>query len=491
MQTVRGSIYMAAATIVSHPVGLISMVFLARLLDPKDFGAVALAMVLFATARLFSDLGMSAAIVHSPRASKTIAFHGFVINATASLALFGLVNINPIAFANFLGNPQIVDILKVLSLFILLDSWATVPEALLRKEMRFERVSQSIAIGNILENICGVGLALLGFGVWSLVYGRLFGALVQLLIVWFACPGWDWLIPKRLNWTIMRELLVYGLYSTSGGFMNFFNSNWDDWLVGRVFGTALLGFYDKAYSITNGVIVNLNRQVVNSVLLPSYVRIQNDKDRLARAYLKGLTISTIFMAPLSMGVFAIAGELVAFVLGEKWIPMVPALEIFAFMALARPMAGTTSPLFRAMGRPDFDFRAGVFLTVVMAPMVFFLLGQGITGVAFAVTASYILSFFYNVYQVNSLLPGTGTKMISAVISPLAASAIMILAVYLAKVPLVQIIGEEHDLMMITSMVLVGAVSYLLPIFLMQRELILELIQLLRSVFVRKRTQFVH
>ena len=252
----------------------------------------------------------------------------------------------------------------------------------------FGKLSGASIISNFFEKGITVGLAFLGFGLWSLVYGYLAAALINLILLWIACPGWEWLKPKPWNSRVMKELFQYGGQSTGSGFMSFFNSNWDDWLVGRVLGPASLGFYSRAYSLTNQTIAGFNRSVLTGVLFPSYTKIQDEKERLSRFYIKSLGIVALIMAPIAMGIFIISAEMIPIVLGEKWLPMVTTLQIFAFMGLVRPLAGSTAPLFQATGRPNYNFRVGLVMAAVMIPLVFLLLNWGIEGVALAVAAAY-------------------------------------------------------------------------------------------------------
>jgi len=477
---------MAVATMGSRMIGVVASVFVARLLHPRDFGAVAMAMILVSITKLFSGLGLGNALIHSRLDKRKIAFQAFVVTVLASLLLFLIVNAAPSFFAALLGDPEVTPVIRWLSALIILDALSLVPTALLKKEMMFEQVSKSVLISEALYNGVALGLAFLDFGLWSLVYAQLANSLTKLLIVWIAYPGWDWLIPKHWDWGAMKSLLRYGIQSTGSSLLSFFNSNWDDWLVGRVLGSTSLGFYTKAYSLTNKTIAGFNRSVINSVLFPSYSKIQDEKERLSRFYIKSLSMVALIMAPLSMGVLIIAAELIPILLGEKWVPMVPTLQIFAFMALVRPLAGSTAPLFQAVGHPDFNLRAGLVLLVVMAPLMFLLLNRGIAGVAVAVTVSYAVGFVYNIYQVHKVLPGTASKMVPAILPALFASCTMMLGVQLSKAPLLRFAGGQYNWVSLGAMIAIGAVIYILTAFLVQRALILETVRLLMSVFKGRR-----
>lgn len=473
---------MATATMGSRVMGIVASVFLARLLDPQDFGIFALAMILVSTTKILSGLGMGNALIYSRLDKRRIAFQAFVATILVSLVAFLIINANPSFFAALLGDPEVVPVIRWLSTLILLDGLALVPTALLRKELMFGQVSKSVLVTEVSYYGVALGLAYLGFGLWSLVYARLASSLTTLLVVWVVCPGWDWLIPKRWDWGAMKGLLQYGIKGMGSSVLSFFNSNWDDWLVGRVLGSTSLGFYTKAYSLTNKTIAGFNRTVISGVLFPSYSKIQDEKERLSRFYIKSLGMVALIMAPLSMGVFIIAAELVPIMLGEKWVPMVTTLQIFAFMALVRPLAGSTAPLFQAVGHPEFNLRAGLALLVVMGPLMFLLLARGIAGVAVAVTTSYVVGFMFNVYQVHKVLPGTASKMVPAILPAMFASCTMMLGVQLSKAPLLRFAGGQYDWVSVGAMVAIGAVIYALTAFLVQRALILETIHLMISVF---------
>jgi O-antigen/teichoic acid export membrane protein len=309
-------------------------------------------------------------------------------------------------------------------------------------------------------------------------------------VVWILCPGWSWLIPRRPDWRVLKGLLGYGIQSTGSGFLTFLNTNWDDWLVGRVLGTTSLGYYSKAYNVSNKGIVGFNRSVISGVLFPSFAKIQDDRERLTRVYLKGLSMVALIMTPLSLGLLVIAPEMVPIVLGDKWIPMVATLQIFALMAFVRPLAGSTSPLFLGVGRPGLNLRVNLVLLAAMVPLVLLLLDRGIEGVAVAVVASFVVAFFYAVYEVNRFLPGTAPKMGLAILPAVVAGCIMVVGVQLSKAPLAHLSGGEHNLFTLGAMIAIGALLYIATAFLMQRTLILETIDLAMAVFKgRKRMAF--
>lgn len=473
VKTARNSLVMGAVTVVLRPLDLIVSVILARLLDPGDFGLVSLAMVLVTTSNLFTGLGMAQAVIHSQEERRKIASHGFVLVMVAGLLFFLLVQAASLPLAGFLGDERTAPILRALSYMILVQALGLIPLSLLRKELQFERVAISAVLADLFSSAMVLTLAWLGYGLWSIVYASVLKTLVNSVLYWLFCPDWDWLKPLPWDWQAARNLWQYGFKTMSNGLLSYFHTHWDDWLVGRMLGAQALGFYSQGYNFSNSTISNLSRNVISNVFFPSYAKIQQDKERLAKAYLKSVNLVLLVTTPMALGLLLIAHEIVTVVLGAKWLPMVPALQIFSFMILTRPISENSAPLFQAVGLPGYNVRAGFVLLAVMMPLAFLLLNQGIAGVAIAVAVSHFVGMAYNVYQMNTILPGTAKQTFKRAVPVLVAGASMMLAVQLVKMVLIAQIGGVAHWGALSILIGTGAVAYLAVVVLTQRALVQE------------------
>lgn len=475
--TARGTLATGSVAMMMRVFNVVSMVFLARLLEPADFGLFALAMLLFSTANMFVGLGVDSALIQSKLGKERLAFPAFLLTATMSLLLFLVTFFGAPLWARVLGDPLVEPVVRWLSALVLLEGMASIPSALLRKDLSFVSLSRARFLSQVIDTGLTLILAFAGFGVWSLVYGRLGGVLARALLLWIACPGWSWLVPRRLEREVVGELWRYGVKTTGAAAIHFFNYNWDDWLVGRMLGSTALGFYSKAYHFATNTVEGLNTTVISGVLFPAYARIQDEKQRLYQVYLKSLRLVALIMVPMAMGVLVLAPEAVPVFLGEKWTPMVVTLQIFAFLAIIRPFSASTSPVFMGIGRPDLNFTAGVVVAVVMVPLAVVLLGWGIAGVAIAVAASHVAGLGYNLVQMNRLLPGIVPKMALAVLPASAGGCVMMLGVQLSKAPLLYLAGGEPNLVTVLALILIGIVVYVLLAVWLQRSLVLEAMDL--------------
>ena len=193
--------------------------------------------------------------------------------------------------------------------------------------MLFGRVSSLGLVQQLTYTFVALGFAVFGFGVLSLIIARLVSGSVKTILSWILCPGWNWIIPVKWDTAIAKELLTFGIPSMWSGLLNYFHTHWDDWLVGRVLGEAMLGFYTKAYDLTNSTIKQFSDNVIGAVFFPSYTKIQDDHERLSRVYIKSVQLVMLIVAPLAFGAMSIAPELVRVLWGITWVPMIPILQI--------------------------------------------------------------------------------------------------------------------------------------------------------------------
>ncbi len=470
---------MAIVAIIVRPLNVVGTIILARLLDPSDFGAVALAMVLLGTSYMFIGLGMGSALIHSNADHGKVAFQTFVVTVITGALIFVALKLNAEWLSALLGDVDVVVFNGLLPL-LLLVSLTIVPEAMLSKQLLFGRVSIATIASEVTYMIVTIILAWSGYGLWSLIYGKLSSELLKLILIWFFNPTWAWLIPKRWDWPLMKDLLRYGLPVTGGGLVSYFHTHWDDWFVGRQFGNEALGFYSKAYDLSNKTLSSLSRSVINGVFFPSYSRISDDRDRMKRVFLKGTRVVWLMMVPISLGLLVLAPQIVLVLLGVKWVPMIPTLQVYSFMVLFRPISSNTVPLFMAVGRPRDVLYAGIVLSVVMVPAVLLLSVYGIVGVAVAVVISHIVGVAYNLFQVNRIIPGTAAASLRESVPFLAVGVIMAVVVQLLKPVIVQATGDSLALLGLLLLVAIGAIVYCVLIFFVQKELVLELIQLFIS-----------
>lgn len=479
LKTFRGSLSLGGATIGLRVFSIFTSVLLARLLHPAEFGQVALAQVVLTIIAMLSTLGLPAAVIQTPLDKGRAAFSALAINAVAATVVCSALMISAPWLGFLLGDPNVVPVLQVLSLTLLLGGITRVPEALIQKELLFGRLSVMGIITEVVTVGVSIGLAWKGWGVWSLVYGAIAGAVTNAVTAWIFVPSHSWV--RLANWDhgIVRQILSFGMRMVGSTSIYTLYSYTDNYVVGRVLGTDLLGFYSRAVDLTSKTVDSINR-TIGVVLFPSYAQVQEDKDRLTRAYLKSLRMISLLTIPIAGGLFAVADELVVVLLGVEWSPAIPALKILTFMSLLKPLSSTTSALFISTGHPEYNLRAGLAVTAALLLAIFAFLPWGVVGVAYAVVFAHAVGLAYNVHQVQSILPRTVVKMGEAVLPAFLSCVVMVVSVFGMRMLLVSINSTSMTIAALMILVVTGTCVYVAILWVLQRALLEEIWGLLRA-----------
>ena len=409
-RTARATQWRLASVFVSTLARLAVGILLARLLTPADFGIVTLAYVVLGFVGPLSDLGIGAALVQRVELTERhlrVAFtSSFGLGLTVAL---GMVAAAPAA-ARLLGDAAVTPILRALSLAFVMSSTATVADAMLQRRLDFKRQS-FVDTGSHLLGYGGVAiaLALLGYGVWSLVWGALVQALgaatAQLAIV--RHPMRPLLARREL-----RDLLHFGFGSTVNALVSYVALNGDNFVVGRWIGAAGLGLYSRAYGLMN-LPHTLFASVVTRVLFPAFSRAQGDPARLRRAYLLVTGLTAMIAAP-AMGTLAVAApHLVLGLYGPQWSGVVIPLQILCVAGYFRAVYHLGGVVLRSVGwiyrwLPLHAVYAGLVLGLASAGSRYDLEGVA-TGVAAAILYMFVATGWL-------ALRATGTTWVAYVVA---------------------------------------------------------------------------
>jgi len=363
-----------------------SLIVLARLLTPQDFGVVAMATTTLGFLRVFRDAGLSTATVQKESITHAQVSNLFWANVALSGLLSLIVVASAPAIAWFFHDRRLIAITILLSVTYLLSGSTVQPQALLNRQMRFKALAM-IEIGSKAAGlVTGVLMALSGFGYWSLVGASLATEGASLLLTW---PMSDWRpqAPRRNVGT--RPLLKFGAGLTAGGSMNSLSQGVDSLLIGRSYGADSLGFYSRAMALLMRP-SELLLGPINSVMLPILAKLQGDPKRYRRSFLQ--VYETLAFAGLALTgiLLALSRPLTLVLLGPKWEQAAVIFGGFTLAAMYRPLSASSSWLFISQGRGDEFFLMNSILSVLAIVAVFVGLPYGPLGVALAYSVSGLL-----------------------------------------------------------------------------------------------------
>lgn len=382
----RGSVLMGLAQAGKMAVTMASIVILARLLAPEDFGLVAAISPLVAFVGLFRNLGLQQALVQRKSVEATHLNQAFWISLWVGLAASLIVALAAPLVGAFYGDPRLVPLVRVASLSLVLGSLTTVPIALLSRRFAFGVIAAqelAMALGSLGLAIAG---ALAGLDAMALVLGTVGAAAAGLAMVWAFAPY----VPGRPVLAVDGALMRFGANLTGFNLVNFFSRNADNVLIGRFAGMAALGSYDRAYKLLLFPIQNIN-QPLSQIMIPILSRVQDEPARLRRIYLEVNWTLALLILPGIAAAGMQSEALIALLFGPQWAPTAP---IFAWLALAsfvQPVTATNGWLFIAKGRTDWMLRLGLYSSLVTVAAFVIGLRWGAEGVAAAYAISaYVL-----------------------------------------------------------------------------------------------------
>lgn len=383
---------------------------LARLLTPADFGLLGIAMIFVGFASLLSRLGVGPAIIQRDSLTDKHIRVGFTLSILSSVVLMVTIWAVTPAVAMFFDDPRLPAVLYAVSLNFVLVGFGVVAESLLRRELLFRRLMWanvgSYALGYA---VLGITLAATGFGVWALVGATLAqgGMKSLLLLLWRPHPVVPSLARQEL-WDLVR----FGGGFTLARIFNYSASKGDYFVVGRALGAGQLGLYTRAYQLMM-LPATYFGQVLNSVLFPVMAKVQGERTRLRRIYGVGIAMTSLVSAPLSALMIVSAPEIVAVVLGSKWLEAIIPFQILAVGVLPRVSYKIDDSLARALGVMyrrsvrDAAYAGAVVLGSWMG------LRWGLQGVAVGVLCAVVLNHALAVRMSLTLLECSASEWLKA------------------------------------------------------------------------------
>jgi O-antigen/teichoic acid export membrane protein len=325
---------------------LISIMVLARLLTPRDFGLYAMVTVMIGYLQVFKDAGLSTATVQREGITQAQVSNLFWINVGLSGAITLLLAACSPLVAWFYHESRLIGITLALSATFLLNGLAVQHAALLSRQMRFKARAVIQVSSTLIGVALAIGMALLGCKYWALVISNLVTILTMTLFTWLAIP-WRPQAPSRGSG--VRPLLSFGAKMASGGLMYQLARGADGLLIGRYYGAGPLGLYSRAVALVARPMQQF-MSPINSVFLPALSRIQNQPKRYRRAFLQiyeTMALASCFVIGL---LFALARPVTLVVLGPKWEQTAIIFAAFAASTVFVPPATVSTWLFASQGR---------------------------------------------------------------------------------------------------------------------------------------------
>ena len=345
---VKGLFWVYLENIAAQVVSFIITVVLARLLAPSLFGTIALVAVFINFANVFVNTSFSSALIQKKDANELDYNTVFWFNLAISFARYFLLFLASPSIAEYYNDYDLVRVLRVLALSIPLSAFNSIQVAYVSSHMIFKKTFLSHSGGALLSGILGVVLAYGGFGVWALVWQRLSNVAFNTVILRLIVP---WTPKIQFSIKRLRPMFAFGWKILVTGLMFTAYNEVRSLIIGKRYSTAELGYYDRGWSFPRLIASNIDASVTR-VLFPALALEQDNSARLKEKTRRAAKTSAYVMTPFLFILAAMAQPLVAVLLGDKWLPCVPYLQVMCFVWWLQPTQTCTVQAIKSIGRSD-------------------------------------------------------------------------------------------------------------------------------------------
>jgi O-antigen/teichoic acid export membrane protein len=388
----RNLSYSALARGVAMAFQLAASIVLSRHLGAHDYGVVGFALIFINFLVQFQDLGLNMAAVQAEALDEDALATAFWLKAALSGVMFAIAMLAAPLAAWFFSEPAVAMVLRVLALNFLIGALAFTPITLMTRALDYRAISMAQILSTIASGIVSIGLALGGAGYWSIVVGNVAATVVLVVSMNIARP-------HRITLRFVRHHAVslsqYGLSLFGSGLVVFLLFNADNFLVGTVLGADALGYYTVAFSWGAMIAVAMSL-VVNSVLFPTFSRIQFDRAQLRDTYLTALRYIAAVGVLANTVLFFVAPEVLVVLLGrgtDKWLPALDALRALCVYGIARVILEPLGSVIMAVGKPGVMFRTNLTAAALEIALLYpALIYGGLVGAAIVVTLAYTVQY---------------------------------------------------------------------------------------------------
>ena len=398
----KSGLWMSGIKVSNRLFQILMLIVLARLLSPRDFGLMGIALLSLAAVKQFTQIGINAALIHNAQSNINSYLNTtWCLEAGRGLVLFLLLFLTAPYIAAVFGEPTATDLIRVIGLTPLVYGLRNPAVVYFRKDLDFHKEFAYQVSGGFVQFLVGVGYALISPTVWALVLAFLATEVSRTTLSYFMHGYRPWpAFDREKAW----ELIDYGKWIAASSIVYYIYSKGDDAFVGWYLSATALGFYQYAYQLADAPSTEIS-ETVSSVTFPAYSKLQDDPARLRSAFLATTRFTAFLTVPMAFGIALIAPSFVQVVLGQQWIPMVLTMQLLALYGLLHALTRNFGSIWKAVGRPDIMTKLGVIRVICIAILIWPATARwGIEGTAFVVVAVYLFPLLpLDVYYVTQFV----------------------------------------------------------------------------------------
>ena len=416
-----------AERIASQLVSFVVSIVLARILEPSDYGSIAMVMIFVTLSSVFVEGGFSSALIQKKDADKLDFSTVFYFSIVFSIFLYVILFFVAPYISRFYGDGYeiLTPVLRVIGLQIIVYGANSVQQAYVSKKMMFKKFFWATLIGTIVSACIGLAMAYWGFGIWSLVGQQMAMVITNTIVLYLVTrklPG------LMFSFQRLKGLFSYGAKILGASLLVSFFLDLRSLIIGKLYSAKDLAFFDRGRQFPNLIVTNINSSV-GAVLFPKMSQEQDDKTRVKQLCRNSIRFSSFVMMPLMMGMAVCAEPLIRVLLTDKWIESVPFLRLFCIIYMFYPIHTANMQAIKAIGKSE----TFLVLEIIkkLLELISLLLVMKISVMAIAINMAVLTTLFtfINAYPNIKYLDYSFKEQMNDMLPSLLLSTIMAIFVY--------------------------------------------------------------
>lgn len=388
-KTISGLFWSSVQKIGSRGISFVGVILLARILTPKDFGLIGMLMIFIQLSQALIDAGFNLALIQKKDADEEDYSSVFFINLVVSCLLYAIFYLTAPLIAIFYGQSELISLTRILSLIFIINAFSYVQEARLTKDIRFKTLMIIHIPSSIIGQVTGIGMALFGFGVWSIVWMQLITRLAYSIQIWIYSK---WVPLFTFNKKKVRSLFSFGSKLLISKIIGVLYNNVYLVIIGKFYPVSSVGYYQNASNLI-ATPSNTITSILNKVTFPTFSSIQDDNRRLKSGYKRIMQQAFFWVCPMYILAGVLATPLFQFVFTAKWLPAVPYFQILCVVGILNPINTYNLNIVNVKGRSDIFLKLQIIRRVITIAAIIAVFPFGIVALLIVQTISEVFTFF--------------------------------------------------------------------------------------------------
>lgn len=422
-----GFIWKFLEKFVSTGVQFVLSIVLANLILPKEYGIVGELVIFTQICDVIILQGLTSALIQKKNADQVDFSSVFFANLVVSAALYLILIAASPLMVMYFKQPVLRKMMPIFGLIVIIGGFGAVPNAVLSKALDFKKSFFRNLSNYCVQAVVGITCALMGCGAWSLVWSKLSGTLVGVIVL-VITVGWK--PSKTFSFARIKSLFSYGSKVLVTNLLNTIFNNIQPLIVGGVYSSDMLGQYQRGQQMPSALMSAVDGSL-SEVLFPTLSNVQDQKDRLKAMMRRSMTVSMFLVFPFLWGLIATAKPLIMVLINDNWLPCVPFMQLTCVICMFWPLNARTQAL-NAMGKSNVTMKVSIISKTMTVIMVLASIRISIYAMMISSIIASTITFWITSYYVNKYIGYTLSEVLKDIAVPLFMSAGMAGIVYCVK-----------------------------------------------------------